>query len=223
MIPIPVPNIEPTYYLPIGGTGHSSEGWVVNNDDLFTLFMRARNFEPVRPKGQPWMWSGKLAVWNDREWRLWANALQGVLSGIPFEQRNIFAHSHGGTIAIMAAANGAEIRTLTTFGTPNRRDIQAPQAVTHIRYWQHIYDKDRDWMASLRRTTRRTLGQLGDWSWSQDRSFAEVAGLRRVPLEDISHSKLLRDPTCFHWLDDLHVLDYVKAADGPRDPATEAA
>lgn len=228
LVPPPIPDLTPTWYLPIGGTHHADEGWVTEDDDLFTLFMRAREFQPIRPGGKPWVWSGDvggLSIFTkgDREWYRWAEELRAVLQSVPFEQRNLFGHSHGGTLAIILAASGFEIRTLTTFGTPNRRDLPSATAVKNIRYWQHLYDKDRDWMASLKRRARRTLGQIGDWSFSTDRSFAEVAGLRRVPLEHVSHSKLLRDPTCFHWLDEMHVLEYIVAGDGPRDPAVEAA
>lgn len=228
LVPIPpLPDITPTWYLPLGGTGHAQDAWVTQDDDLFTLSMRARNFQPIRPNGKPWAWSGEISgLWvftgGDAGWHRESDKLGKILDPIPFEHRNLFAHSDAGQLVIILAAKGFPIRTLTTFGTPNRQNLPSAEAVKHIRYWQHLYDKDRDWMASLKRTARRTLGQIGDWSFSTDRSFAEVAGLRRVPLEHVSHSKLLRDPTCFHWLDDMHVLEYIVAGDGPRDPAVEA-
>src|SRR5688500_18898599 len=137
-------------YLPIHGTWGADDGWVVNDADPFTVFMSEHGFEPLRGIDlAPWVWSGKIngVLWyGKRDWFNARDSLRVFLSRCSYDQRNLFALSHGGQPAIELAATGFPIRSLTTIGTPRRHDIPAEQAVHSIGIWQHIYDPARDVM-----------------------------------------------------------------------------
>lgn len=92
----------------------------------------------------------------------WNTALDGVIGpntdwlkagGRLYEQANdlqpltILAHSHGGNVAIYAAANhGLKIRRLITLATPVRSDMPYRAARANIGHWSHIYGGVRDWV-----------------------------------------------------------------------------
>lgn len=109
---------------------------------------------------------------------------------MPFADRNVIAHSHGGQVALFCAARGVPIRTLTTVGTPVRHDVPAAAARKRVLFWQHIYDKHCDWV--------QKLGQLADGKVSTERRF-RLSGVQNHGLAGISHSKVLRDERYLHY------------------------
>lgn len=200
------------YYLPIAGTHSQQDGWVVDNHDPFTLMMHANKFVPLRrADGLAWNWSTQLqGLWfltGSKVWYRTAVDLAQFLQDVPYEARNLIAHSHGGQPAIIAAAFGLRLRTLTTVGTPRRRDVPAEQARPNIGYWQHIHDQGRDWIATLRR-----LGQIGDGTFSRERRFL-IPGVTNIGVKGIGHSAVLRDPEAIKmwetqgWLEAIRCFD----------------
>lgn len=199
-----------TKYLPVNGTWGADDGWVTSDGDPFSLFMRGQRFEPIRnPDGSPWTWNGKvngLLWYGTQDWKDAADSLEALLTPVPYEDRNLFGHSHGGNPVLLLAARGFAIRSLTTIGTPRRHDMPAVEASHHIAIWQHIYDKKWDWMATMRR-----LGGIGDGKVSLDRHF-DIPGVRNIPIGDISHSTMLNDPTKFHLWIENGILDRIRLA-----------
>jgi len=204
--------METIAYLPIAGTDAKDDPWVVDGLSPHTRFMRARGFEPIRNGyGEPWEWSTALngLWWTGKAiWREDARRLHTFLSNIPYEHRNVIAHSHGGQLAIMACASGLKIRTLTTLGTPVRNDVGVEAAHKNIGFWQHVYDVDRDWMQTVQRAPER-LGQLADWRVSTERRFL-LPGVQNHGMVGISHSRLVRDETAFHEWDDKSLLSLIR-------------
>ena len=190
-----------TCYLPVNGTWAADDGWVNDPRDPFALFMASQQFHPIRTGlGKPWTWSGRLNgflfSWWQNDWKEAADSLEFMLTQVEYEHRNIIAHSHGGQPAILLAARGFAIRSLTTMATPRRHDIPAEEAVHHIGMWQHVYDSKRDFTATLRR-----MGGIGDGKLSTERRFL-IPGVTNVGIGNISHSKMLHDPVCFTlWLE----------------------
>jgi hypothetical protein len=194
-------------YLPFAGTHHATEGWVIGDPtDPFTFMMLENGFEPIRAEdGSPFLaWDGSLTglfPWErEKAWHVGADRAEKFLSGLPIRDRNLIGHSHGGQPIVIMASRGFPINTATTVGTPRRKDLDADAAVKYIGMWQHIYDADKDWIATLSHEVkqalparvRQTLGGIGDFRRS-DRSFSDVPGVRRYPIKGISHSKLFRE------------------------------
>lgn len=205
-----------TYYIPIAGTwGYDSASWAYDDESPWASMMRTAGFTPIRATdGRPFRWTTQLdglKFWGKRyDWEAGADALAYFLEPVPYEHRNLIAHSHGGQVALFLAASKVPIRTLTTIGTPRRYDVPAESAKPFIRFWQHIYDQQRDWTA--------WWGQVGDKHWSNDRRFL-IPGVVNHGLPDISHSKVLNDPTCFRFWWEDGWQDAIKTAGGVPDAA----
>lgn len=203
-----------TGYVPIAGTWSYADAWYSDRQSPFAKFLYGERFEPIRDEaGLPFRWSTDLdgvQVWaRHSQWQAGADALRYFLHGVPYEQRNVISHSHGGQVALIAAAAGCRLRSLTTVGTPVRADVPALEASKRIGLWQHIHDETFDLMGSL--------GAWFDRHVSTDRFF-DVPGVVNISVKDISHSKVLRDPAYVAywemkgWLDRIRSFDQVKAS-----------
>ncbi len=123
-------------------------------------------------------WNTKLdgLVGKNAHWDSAAGRLVNVCPENPI----IIAHSHGGQLPIIAAANGLRIKSLVTLGTPVRKDMPYKEAKANIGFWTHIYGNRRDYM--------QLLGSLmiGKF-WVLKRSIKEASLNIHHP---VSHSKL---------------------------------
>jgi hypothetical protein len=174
-------------YLPIAGTNGWRDAWTREDSD-FGRLMRAEGFELLRAGERPFRWSTALdgLLGEDRQWEAGADALYYFLRTVPLADRNLIAHSHGGQLPIILAAAGFLIRSLTTVGTPCRDDVPVAAAEHFIQFHQHIYD--------LRRDLWGWLGQVGDHELRHARTFPDPR-VKNIGVADISHAKVLRDPT----------------------------
>lgn len=190
-------------YLPIGGTHAWNDGWWKDADHPFAKMMADHGFTPIRARdGRPFRWSFALdgLLGKDRDWQAASDSLAYFLDPVPFEDRNLVCHSHGGNVALICAASHVQIRTLTTVGTPHRQEVDAVLAKQFIGFWQHIYDLKRDFW--------QWLGQIGPGQIDFERRFL-VPGVVNDGLCHIRHSKVLDDPACFHYWDDRHWLTHI--------------
>lgn len=137
----------------------------------------------------PFVWSGDLdgVPWlaNGRDWEAGAVNLAHYLRAMPFVDRNIIAHSHGGAVAVMAARL-VPIRRLLTIGTPARKDVRgaARQALAfgYLPAWLHAHDASWDWMGSL--------GAILDGQWRLSRAM-QLPGMTDRAIPRMGHSRLL--------------------------------
>jgi len=206
-----------TYYIPVAGTWGVDDAWVVSDTGLFTGMMLSDGMAPLRAtdKTPIFNWDSKLnGLWwtGSESWTYYGIKLADLLEQIPFEFRNLIAHSHGGNVALNAANVLAtrpglpRIRTLTTVGTPVRADINARGAAEMIDFWQHICDARWDWMGTLKHVVKngptKTLGKIGDGAFSLERRFL-IPGVTNILVKDIYHSEVLNDPVEMRrWIDD---------------------
>jgi len=181
----------------------------------------ASAFEPFRWSGDltglarlfPWNWFKPL---QSRDWEAGAQALRYLLEPrgcpVPFSQRNLIAHSHGGQVAILAAASGLRIRRLVTVSTPVRADMvdAIAKARPNIERWMHVYDptlKDR----------MQVLGEIGDGRLGWKRSFpaADV----KVSMAGAGHSGVLTQPEWFPLWKIRGLVDFFDEFDASKDRA----
>jgi pimeloyl-ACP methyl ester carboxylesterase len=174
-----------TRYVAIAGTHGWRDGWATDDQSDFALQMHAHNFHMIRTdQGDAFQWSGDLnGLLHRTDWQAGAMALAYFLDGVPYDDRNLIAHSHGGQVVFHYVALGRKIRTLTTVGTPPRSDVPMLLAKPYIGFHQHIYDEKVDWMG--------WLGQFGEHDLNKSRKmpYADL----NISVKDISHSKILRD------------------------------
>ncbi len=187
-------------YVAVPGTwGYAGEidsaQWWVDGSE-FSVFMRQIGYEPVDPDN-PFIWTTdvngtKWFVFSDRshhDWKAGAAALKYYLANVPYEDRNIIAHSHGGQVALYTASFGVEIRTLITIATPVRHDMRKVIAMArpNIGYWTHVYS---DWSDII-----QILGGIFDGSIGIRRKM-KLADIN-LQLPKVGHSAILRDPKRF--------------------------
>jgi hypothetical protein len=188
----------------------------------FRVYVSSRGFE-IHLRTE-W-WSGDvsgLPSWTasrkHSDWRIGAEFLGEALAHVPYESRNVLAHSHGGNVALYTAAgthaagdpcagfDGVSIRRLVTIATPPRADMDAiaTRAKPRLGAWLHVTDTRGDWM--------QRLGQVFDGRFGIPRTLQMQAD-RNLAIPRVNHSTLLTDPAKFGMWEDLGILPYVRGAD----------
>jgi len=96
---------------------------------------------------------------------------------------NLIAHSHGGQVALYAAAQGLQVKTLVTVATPVRRDLRKILgfARPNIATWIHVRSDWTDYM--------QLLGELmsGNLGLFRNMKLAD----RNITVPGVGHSGLL--------------------------------
>jgi hypothetical protein len=131
---------------------------------------------------------------------------------IPPNQLHIICHSHAAQVVAFAAADGLQINTLVTVGSPVRADLFEVyhRARSRIGFWWHFYsDRTDRW---------QWLGEIGD---------GRVGIVRRHPCADqnvglaqVGHSQILNDMRLFPqvW---PGPLDLIRSRHGRGDVCLE--
>lgn len=130
-----------------------------------------------------------LASRKHSDWK--AGGYAFALFARDYAGANVIAHSHGGPVVAYGCAKyGAKVHRLITVGTPPRRDMDKVwfEAKQNIGYWAHVTDTGGDFMQFLGGLFDLHIGRL---------TVQEHAD-RNIPLDDIGHSGLFRDPNKFH-------------------------
>lgn len=198
-----------SFIIPILGTWgwddtDSMRWW--KRQSPFVTFLGTHGIELVAGGEDPYIWDGELDGIPTRRGRnllVWkANGLgfrryckpgpQGSEDGahyIPYENRRVIAHSHGGNVALCAAAAGLRIHTLVTVSMPVRDDMMAiaRAALPNIGVWWHV--------ASDRSDAVQWLGELFDGAFGIVREHPLAH--KNVRVKAVGHSRLLEDPAVF--------------------------
>lgn len=210
-------------YIPIQGTeswswGVTGQWW--QSGSPFTDFMASEGFQIVNPS-RPFLWSTDLnghkgwLRWlrfaNDtdhKDWQAGGASLLYYIDGgakdcsIPYQDRNLIAHSHGLQVVLYACMMGLQIRRLISVGSPIRNDMREEMkaARQQIGYWLHVYDVDDD--------PTQAAGELGDGRIGIIRACKDAH--LSIGLKDIGHSRLLRDHKRFDLWKSEHLLEFLK-------------
>jgi hypothetical protein len=106
----------------IHGTWASNGKWWRPGGDFFEYVKTDLNRPDIYEKSDRFRWSGKN---RDGVRRNAAKALNKWLRTHPAREVNVFAHSHGANIAMMATKEGIEIERLVMLSPPVRKDYFA--------------------------------------------------------------------------------------------------
>ena len=200
---------RPAYYIPVMGTWDldNPQGWW-RKDSAFSQYAEKENII-LYPRA-PFIWSSDIdgafeLFGNNRfsDWRAAGASLSYYLENIQLSHRNIIAHSHGlQAVACAIFYFGAEIRTLTSIGSPIRKDFHHQYSAIQNRCdrWQHVYDSDFDLFGQL--------GLLFDGNFSLDRSCPFAT--RNEPVSEIGHTDVLQNPDSFHNWSDRDWFDFIR-------------
>lgn len=135
-----------TDYIPVAGThGLKRAGEWVNAHSLFDQYLTSRGF--TRRCAEFGFWStaltGTFFSPDHLAWQFGGQQLRAFLQTVPYESRNIIAHSHGGQVAAYAASllPAIQIRSLITVDAPVRRDMDPvwEEARKHVVFHIHLY------------------------------------------------------------------------------------
>lgn len=178
-------------------------------DSPFCAMLHAQGFSPLRFQG----WTGNIgglpnpfARGNHNDWIAGGHALAYFLTGLPYVDRNVIAHSHGVAVALYAAAvTGVRIRRVISVCSPVRADLQAvaTAAAPRIGYWRYV--------ASVGFDVKQWAGELLDGHLSFRRTHKWTQAHDALFVPKIGHSKLLNDPAYFDLWAANGLLDVLRA------------
>lgn len=170
-------------YIPVAGThGRTRDKEWVTSDSLFARYMSELGW--TRTADNFGFWSTQLSGTffcgsSHLAWQFGGDMLRRFLLTLPYEDRIVIAHSHGGNVAAYGVSSGVPIRALITVDSPVRRDMEEiwEAAVPHIGYHIHLYGTGFG-------SRMRWFGQRGRFK-------------RRMPWADVNvrmkdHSSILR-------------------------------
>lgn len=199
------PRLRPAFYIPVQGThgwddNPNSFAWWENNS-AFSQYLKTLGLIHINDEF-PFEWStqldGILSMDQTKHivWKAAGKALSYYVGrqfpkGLPYDKRNLIAHSHGGQVVFYACADGLEIRNLITVGTPVRGDMEAVvfKARKNIKNWLHICDSKNDLVA--------IAGTLFDGRLRIQHTFNLADRNDNCSDQKISHSLILNDPSKF--------------------------
>ena len=202
-----------TSYIPIGGTHdfvpHGKVRAWCERGSVFEGQMRGQGCVALVPPTYP-LWSTAVngVIWSrgNRAWWHGAAIVADWLLQLDPKDRNLIALSHGGQVALLAAATLERVTRhdtvrLVTVGTPHRRDLRQYYGLGLDRWW-HLYSTG--WENRM-----QTAGQLFDRHVSL--SYRMPAPARNVRIEGTGHSDIVKKPEAFHHLVDCGALAMLKA------------
>lgn len=191
--------------------------WAEPDSDFRKMLCKQRFF--IAPTFE---WSGDIsgipsftANGKHSDWRAAGASLSYYMKDIPYQNRNVIAHSHGGQcVAYAAAFKGVAIRRLITVSTPPREDMESvwERAKPNVGYHVHVVSKRGDWMIRF--------GQAFDHRWGWDATIPSAD--QNIVIPDIGHSGILMDPMYITLWSSQHLLDFLRMDDamlGARKPA----
>jgi hypothetical protein len=138
----------------------------------------------------PWEWFGKR---NNVEWESWGYEFYQRMLYVPFEERIILSHSHGGNVWAYAAAR-IPIRLWIDIASPVRGDMKVlyERARANTQHWVHVHSDRSDWMQMLGGLFDRHLGTVRANPYAHENVFVPRRG----------HSRILNDEREFgFWRD----------------------
>lgn len=192
-----------TPYIPVQGT-HAWDEDPLNFQwwepgSAFTQYLQTLGLALI-DLALPFLWSTELdgvGIGNKQTtWKGAGHALRYFIGdqfpmGLPFEKRNVIAHSHGGQVVFYACAHGLKLRNLITVGTPVRGDMEkiVKAARPNIGYWLHICDSKHDFTS--------LAGALFDGTFRVEHEFDLADRNDNCKDLNINHSKILNEPSRF--------------------------
>lgn len=184
-------------YVVVPGTHARHDRWHQPGSPWSDV-MRAMGFAPAASPA--FVWSTDVNGWQF--WRRWvgstsdhsdwdaagANLYQYIVPPLAPDRRlppartHLIAHSHALQVVLYACAKyGLEVNTLTTIGSPIRKDVPGR---TGIRFWQHVHSDGTDRM--------QWFGTVGDGSLGIVRPHPDAD--LNIEVKEAGHSGVLRDP-----------------------------
>jgi hypothetical protein len=198
--------MPPTTVVLIAGTWGGSEDWT-NPQSLFSQFLRSKGFDPLQ-----FVWSGDVNGVPDplengkfSDWKAGGWSLSYFLRSLPYDQRNLIDHSHGGQLPPFCAV---ETRTLLrnniSVCTPVRKDLRDTyiESRKFMNRWRHVYAKGWDFW---QRAGEFLDGQVG-WTRQMPPGSADD----NVAIPGIDHHLLLTDPKNFPLWIENGLLDVLR-------------
>jgi hypothetical protein len=192
-----------TEYVAVPGTGAFSrpDEWS-SLGSPFTQFALARGFVSLTERAtMPFIWSTDVNFGSGKhaDWVAGGAALFYYITSpaqpqhsVPGYRTNVIAHSHGGQVALYAAAYGLKINCLVTIGKPVLKSMEPiiERALPNINRWLCLHSKT-DWI--------QILGSLFDGRLGFARAEKQATRNDEMPK---GHSDILRDPSLFPlWVD----------------------
>lgn len=178
----------------------------------FRQLLAREGFEVSLP---PFEWSGDVSgipslTSNGKhsDWRAGGASLWYYLKSIPFEQRNLIAHSYGGNVvAYCAGAHQMPIRRLITVGTPPRSDMDPlwVLAKRSIGYWLHVCD--------TRSAFIERIAQAFDGNWDWKAKVGQRLADQTAKYPGIGHSGILSDPRYLPLWTEQQLLTHLSLPD----------
>lgn len=195
-----------------GFDGDPSEDEWSHPRSRLSQYLGTRGFQPLPPfywtgaidGVRPWIWTAKR---KHLTWQVSGLSLKMHLHDRSFGECALLTHSHGGQVALYAAAQGLHIPILVTFMMPVRSDMAhiAEVARPNIGHWIHLHT-DSDALQLMGEFFDGAFGIVRRARWTDMDGKLRVGATNNLGLEGVGHSRMLTDPSLFHWWDDSGLI-----------------
>ena len=196
-----------TTLILVPGTWGGQPGDWTSKGSPFQTFVESKDFACLSFQG----WTGDLCGvpiigenGSHSDWIAGGFSLAYFLKSIPYFDRNVIAHSHGGqVVAYCCERTGTDIRRLLTVATPVRKDMFPiyKEAAKHIGYWEHARSSGWDLMQRLGEALDGHIG------WLRNMPDAN----QNIVIPGMGHSKLLHDSKFIPMLESAGLLEPLRA------------
>jgi pimeloyl-ACP methyl ester carboxylesterase len=176
----------------------------------WSAYMESQGLRHAKPH-RPFVWTGDLdgtLVHRGNDWEVGAAWLAAYLEVLPYDWRNVVAHSHGGQVALLAAVE-VPMRSLVMIGTPVRDEIEKIAHLSAANIGTCIHVSDSRWNGDF----VALAGALFDRRWSLRRTF-NVSGIGTLQIKGIGHSGMVSEPKHFSKWADHGLVDVLTATTG---------
>lgn len=137
-------------------------------------------------------------------WKAAAKNLKFFLKDVPYEDRNLILHSHGGQVGAYALADGLKVRSMVTLMTPVRKDMYDvyEAAAGNSSWWCHVHSGWSDWT--------QLFGSLFDGHIGIHREMPPFTADKNIHVPKVGHSKLLRSPAHYPLWEQYDLFSHLR-------------
>lgn len=177
------------------GKGDGKNLWWEPGVGALWADLNERGYRLPEPR-DPFRWDSRLSVTGPKYWKAWSRALcwwwnDRAITDFPESELIpiVIAHSHGGQVALSAAAAGMDMH-LITLETPHRPKV--PVSYGPLKSWTNVHTDEP--LVNFRKGWKPGIswGRLGQWfNGAWDFQLDQPEAQKNIEIKGLTHTDLV--------------------------------